>query len=297
VSATWQGHLPTQVELECSGASHWVRWEEGELFLLNHADAQGERTLAALAGERPPCIELLELWTRHVDDLRVLVLASRGLGDPLATGGPAGPQIGSAPPVAMAAPLRGQLRPVPPQVRPTVGFVSGGVSSSVGGVARSVPPRPNLPRRLPGTSRHRVEDPLADLISMAGPLVDRLVAGVAMHWAGRLASGDPAVTDNLPALEAALYGRACLAVRTWLGAPRLDVSVDMIPQAQEPAIARNDAGIEVSLPFNWINEVWARGLSVLMGKFVLSVEPEGGSSLLLNVASHDCSLSTMTISF
>lgn len=288
----WQGHLPTQVELECSGEHHWVRWEDGELFALNHADAEGERTLAALAGERPACIELLDLWKRHEDDLRVLVLTSRGPGDPITRPD----ALGSGPVVATVAPLRRQIGPPRPQIGRMATHMGGVMGSAIGRIASSAPARLVGTRRTaPGPRRGPVEDPLVDLVSMSGPLIDRLVAMVAMAWAERLVCSDAVVTENRAALEAALYGRACLAIRTWLGAPGLDVSVRLIPEGQRSSITRDDNGVTAWLPFSWICDVWARGLSVIMGRFVLLVERAGDSSLLLQTANSDFSLSSMTI--
>lgn len=293
--ARWFGHLPTQVELDCSGERHWVRWEDGRLFALNHADAEGERTLAAIAGERPPCIELLDLWARHEDDPRVLVLASRGPGDTLHRqdlGQQSGGWVATAP---AARPFRAQI--------------GGGVtlaSSGLGSVLNR--PRPGIaPRRTPlrpgGAPMAGApvplpfSDPLLTLMGLAGPLVDRLVAAVATTWAERVESGDERTDEHRAALAAALYGRAALSVRTWLGAPRIEVSVRMIPPHEQPAIARNEDGVELSLPFRWVADVWARGLAVLLGRFVLSVSQVAEDRLLLVTSADDfAGTSTMELS-
>ena len=43
-----------------------------------HPDLESEKILRALAGESYACLDVLEAWEVHADDLRVLVLASRG---------------------------------------------------------------------------------------------------------------------------------------------------------------------------------------------------------------------------
>ena len=80
----WSGYDPAETTIECAGATHRLRWDNGTLRTLDHVDPDGERTLAALGGERNACIDILDTWRRHEDDLQVLVCGSRGLADPLA---------------------------------------------------------------------------------------------------------------------------------------------------------------------------------------------------------------------
>lgn len=278
--ARWFGHLPTQVELDCGGERHWVRWESGVLHTLNHADPEGERTLAAIAGERSSCIQLLDLWARHEDDLRVLVLASRGPGDPLHRqdlGVQPGGWVATAPAV----------RQIGGQTRSAVMLASSGIaqigSRPPPGVARRGRPLPpGGPHLPPG-----FEESVVKLMSLAGPLVDRLVATVAIKWAERAESDDERADEHSSALAAALYGRAAWSVRMWLGAPKLEVSVGMIAPNEEPAITRDDNGVHVSLPFRWVADVWARGLAVLLGRFVLAVTQVDDDRLLLVTSADD----------
>ncbi len=74
----WAGLPATQLSIDCAGATHRLRWADGELLTLDHTDPAGERTLAALGGAPLPCIDLLDAWTRHSDDIDVLLLASAG---------------------------------------------------------------------------------------------------------------------------------------------------------------------------------------------------------------------------
>jgi hypothetical protein len=84
VSAWWTGLAPAQTTLECRGATHRLRWADGELLALDHDDIEGERALAALGDERCACVDTIDGWARSATDLRVLVLASRGPGDAIA---------------------------------------------------------------------------------------------------------------------------------------------------------------------------------------------------------------------
>jgi hypothetical protein len=267
---SWQGGLPTQVALDCGGETHWVRWDDGELVPLNHADAAGEQTLAALAGERLACFELIELWRSHADDLRVLALASRGPADPLSW-----QHLGPAAQAQLVA------------RSPGTQLIAGGGPAAGGGFSQlvSVSGRATLGNRVqahrlpgvvpvgqvaPGSPLGR-QDPIATLLTVSGPLADRLVATVAATWADRLVAADPSVHARTPALTAALYGRATEAVRNWLGAPRLNVEVTMIGENDEPSASRTEDGVSLRLPFRWIAQVWGRGLAILLGHLVLAV--------------------------
>ena len=77
------------------------------------------------------------------------------------------------------------------------------------------------------------------------------------------------------------------ALRAWLGAPRLVADVAMIPEEQEPAISRDGQGIRVSLPFSWIPDVYCRGLSVLLGHFVLRIARATETELALDAVGSD----------
>jgi hypothetical protein len=264
----WQGGLPTQVALDCDGETHWVRWDDGELVALNHADA-GEQTLAALAGERLACFELIELWRSHADDLRLLALASRGPADPLSW-----QHIRPAVQAQLVARAPGT------QLMAGGGPLAGGFNQLVRAPGRATLGNRVQAGRLPGVvpmapvaagPHLGAPDPVATLLTVSGPLADRLVASVAATWADRLAAGDPSVEPRTPALTAALYGRATAAVRNWLGAPRLNVEVTMIGENDEASATRTGDGVSLRLPFGWIARVWARGLAFLLGHLVLAV--------------------------
>ena len=83
MSDWWAGIPAAEVTVACGADIHTVRWQAGELIAVDHDDAEGEVTLAVLAGEKIPCFELLRTWSRRRDDPHVLTLASRGTTDPL----------------------------------------------------------------------------------------------------------------------------------------------------------------------------------------------------------------------
>ena len=282
----WEGFPPAQVDLDCSGQTHWVRWEAGGLIPLNHPDAS-ERTLAALARQHVPCFELMQLWERHVDDLRVLALASRGPGDPLAAPiqGP-GQSMFAMTRSGMPSPL---VR-APGPFRQTTSSATGmsrAVLRAVPPARRSVAAAPMSPMAATAAQGGPMDEPLVRLLGMAGPLADRLVATVAATWVERLAAGHEDGSKHLPALRAALYGRVVASVRTWLGAPRVRVHVEMLAEEGIPSATRDDAAIRVSVPFGWIAHVWARGLAVLLGRLVLGVEEATETRMTLLAVSPD----------
>ena len=80
----WRGVPPAVATVSCAGREHQLRWAAGELRVPGHPDLESEKILRALAGESYACLDVLEAWEVHADDLRVLVLASRGPADPVA---------------------------------------------------------------------------------------------------------------------------------------------------------------------------------------------------------------------
>ncbi len=215
---------------------------------------------------------MLTVWAEYAADLRVLILASRGRADPLATSTPpsSGPGwVGRAP-----------------------GRVRSGGSYAV--LSYGPPDDP--------------DDDLIELLGLGGLLPDRLAATVIAAWAGRLrgatgpgeaAGADPEVATAAdaaataadaaalaaarPALHAALCGRVTVALRSWTGQRDLPVALTMIPEDQPPRLVREGDGIAAQLPFGWLSDVWARGLTTCWGRFCLAAEPAGEGWVLSTV--------------
>lgn len=269
MSSWWAGLPAAQATISCGGQEHRLRWQAGELLALDHGDADAERTLAALGGQRCGCVDMLDAWHRHVGDLRVLVLASRGLTDQLS------PQPGPARPGGAGfARLAGGLTPV----RARRGWAS--YSASAASVAHLTAGRgPALP--APATADP--EDELIDLLQLGGCLPDRLAATIAAGWSPRLSQPDEAARRALPRLHAALYGRATAALRAWLGKPALAVDLQMIDGRRQPGLSQREEGIRAELPFGWLVDVWAKGLAVTAGRFCLATTHSGGRWVLSTV--------------
>lgn len=249
--------------MPCGEERHRLRWEGGELRALDHADPESERTLAALGGVRCACVDALDAWAAHAADPRVLVLASRGPGDPLAA-----PQDDAAPPAPLAparAPRRGTAMAVLSAVRLPPG----------GSPARHGPPA----------------DPLIGLLDLGGGLPERLVATVAEHWRGQLERPGGADAPERALLHAALHGRLLVALAGWLARPlpELGLELEMIEAdgarglELEPGAER----IRAALPFAWLTEVFCRDLAVLLGRFCLAAAWTHGGALALDTVTVD----------
>lgn len=78
----WQDIPPVRAQVDCGGQPHRLLWAAGTLHALDHDDIEGERILMALGGHCA-CADILRLWQQHAADARVLVVTSRGAGDPV----------------------------------------------------------------------------------------------------------------------------------------------------------------------------------------------------------------------
>ncbi len=263
----WQSHPSAEMSVDCSGKQHSVRWQDGDLLLPDHEDPVGERTLTALGGDPCQCVEILGYWERHRDDLRLLVLASRGAGDPMVHVDELllrRVQMGSAIRGVMQNRLRRAVR------RGPGGWVSNAPMARFGPV----------PVSLVGGD----QDELLTLLRLGGGLSDMLVATVLATWTDRILAEDERVGPERAALTAALYGRVAMALRSWLNEPCLAIKLDMIGPDDPPEIVRRAGGLHVQLPFNWLIDVWARGVSVVFGRFATKLlDADDGRQRVLTV--------------
>lgn len=236
---------PAAALVDCGHARHRIVWEAGTLHAADHADPDGERTLAALGGPRCTCVDVLDAWARQREAPGLLAALSRGPADPLA------PRVRTS----------GWFGYAPPNTTLYAGRTYR-ASGAAGWPSASGAPAP------PG--------PATDLALLAGlgPAVGaRLVAAVTTAL---LASGDGA---HRPALEASLYGRAVAAARVWSGDPALDVDVRPAAGTEVVAATLTDADADADrptplllvLPPGWVAEVWGRGLAVVAGRLALAV--------------------------
>jgi len=248
----WTGLAPVETVVACGDERHRVRWAEGTLSVLDHVHPEGERTLAALGGTSCACIEILDAWQRHREDLDVLLLGSRGSTDPL-------------------QPLQDQPRFQPLIARPRRPAGRGGPPA--GWVAYS-----------PSQGGAEEGDDLAQLLRLPTPLPSRLAATVAAAWSQRLADGDERAVAAMPMLRAALAGRALAALDQWIGLG----SGDDVRLAEAPTAGRDeDDSVRLDLPFSWLVDVWARGFAIVADRFCLSATLTGPGTWTLATVGPD----------
>jgi hypothetical protein len=133
-----------------------------------------------------------------------------------------------------------------------------------------------------GAPRRQTEEQTLRLLAAGGRLPDRLQATTAAIWTRRLRTGHAALGTARPQLEAALYGRVLRTLRTWLGEPQLTVELTMIAPEEQRRVVRTPDGIDVSLPFSWLCDVWMRGLAVTVGRLCIAADTTDGSSWTLD---------------
>lgn len=254
----WTGLAPVQTTIDCGGQPHRLRWDQGLLITPDHADPDGERTLAALGGASCECVELLDAWHRHSNDLDVLLLTSRGGTDFLQ---PADDERGGG---IRAMPARYPAMPAryASAMRSSAGRRGGGGSGWT-----SFSP-------LAAGSHPESDDGLTRLLRLPAPLGDRLTAGVIAHWTQRLDDHDPEALRVIPTLHAALYGRALATLNQWLG-PDHHVDVTL---AEVTAVRDGFADPRLELPFSWLRDVWARSFAVIAGRFCLTATPSDANT-------------------
>jgi hypothetical protein len=276
----WALLPPAQARVSCGEQAHQLRWSGGKLIALDHPDAEGERVLAALGGDRSECLDLVESWGAHSDDLEVLAIGPRSAADELTLDPeeaaqlqygvpwrPPGRAAGAYAQLRVGAVLPGLLRArlLPHRAPPprASAFFSGARTSHMIRATHRHPP--GKPER---DAERRAK--LLSVLALGAEFQFRLSATVAAAWAdGGSRAGDAAV--GRPALVAALAGRAAPAAAAWLGTgPDL---VDVVPH-EGPGWGRLEDGgqrLTVALPVGWLASVWAAGLAVTAGHLVVAV--------------------------
>ena len=264
--------LPAAIaRVNCSGARHAVRWEGGDLIALDHDDPEGERALAALGGTSCTCLEVLGAWARQKESPGLLSALSRGPQDPVQTEGlRTGPfpyPVTTGPRNVVLAAGTGRWMAMAPS----------GSSGSVTGIAV-----PTSGHASPSSTR---EEDIALLAGLGHELTLRMAATVT---ALLLEDGwDPDGPPARPALEASLFGRASCALRAWLGDPDLDVELEVVESGAGASLEGDASGpIRVRLPLAWVMTVWGRDLTVVAGRFCISLlESDGRRATMMSVGS------------
>jgi hypothetical protein len=285
--------LPATAHIACQNERHRLRWERGEFTALDHDDIEGELALAALGGEPIRCAELVTAWQQAEQDLRVLVLASRGASDQLNPPAPEdfSPPAGAGMPTSYGWYSSSAPMPMPmamPMPMPR---------AAMRGLATPGRQYVSTAHRQPGHEMPR-EDPLLQLMRLPGGVPDRLVAMVVSHWVALLADSGAPVSASA-ALSVALGSRVSLAVQTWLGSTGTEVEVELLapdaPRYLERVGTEADESLRVGLPFSWLSDVWLTGLTHLLGRFTLAAEYID-DAVILDTADTALNRRTLTLS-
>ena len=273
------GELPSALaRLDCSGQRHAIRWEAGELIALDHEDPEGERALVALGGARTPCIEVLSAWARQMENADLLSALSRGTLDLVPTGGVQPMRV----PGLASKTTRNVVMPAR-MARPTSQWVSQVGTARGSAVTVSAGGGP-----VGGPSLSTFEEDIFTLAGLGQEMTLRLVATVTAMLLDRT---DGSVSDVRPALEASLFGRALTALRTWLAVPDLEVELTVADPADAPSLAWDGAGpAQLTLPLDWVVQVWGRGLAVVAGRFGLCVVAASSNRTVLMTVASDLGL-------
>ena len=242
----YEGVPAVTVEVACGGRAHRLSWRRGKLVLEDH-DVAGERAMIALGGPSFTCLDLLNVWEDGARDLHAVHR------------------------------LRGQLTPfrAAPAASRQV-FVTGSQLPSPS--ARQLSQLGERQRQqLEATFRRRERARL--LWALPPDLHVRLALSAVMHAERADEEShrrDAAHLDEtlralaVPAMKVSMGGQAALG-------PGVGVDVDCasVPRHRRPSvdgkIDRFAASASIAVPWSWMATVWAWGLAVVDGAFVLAV--------------------------
>ena len=248
VPAWWEGHAPIDVGLLVGTGPaerdvHRLRWAEGTMSALEHADLDSELALAALGGGRCLCLDVVSLWRHEEHGLDVLAAARRHPDEHIVVDDYTVREADAA--------LRrwSQHRAaIVDQLR---------VAGDTAGITRIEA----VAAQAETAVRRRLG--LVRLLALEPALVDRLqltaLASAEVRW-----FDEGFRHANEDRLAAALVGRAGPAL----------TAAGLFPQRIE--LAAPGAEVEVNsdvarFPLSWLTNVWGRGVAVDNGRIVAEV--------------------------
>jgi len=255
----WFGCLPgCEAHLPCGQGQHVIRWEAGELRLLNHPDAEAELVLAALGGEKVRCVEVAQAWGQHAGDLSVLAIGPRGPADKIAV------SWNDLDTAERAAQRVGQLGYRPPSVtsRPPPALAAASARQQ-----QAMHDRERAMRR---------RNDMLSLLALGYGFQVRLLGQVAEAHADQ---PEEAMRKIRPALVAAITARLAPVAEEWLG---IDPDQVVVTPHRGPGWGSTELTgraeqrrLRVSLPVGWLARVWAAGLALTGRHLVVAVAQAG----------------------
>lgn len=266
-----QGFPPVTIAVECGGAEHRVTWRRGKLVLEDHA-ITAEEALIALGGEPPVCLEIVEAWRRATEDASILVVLANSPAPKETDWGRLRAEYQAMFTTIAVQTARAQAQVV--SARISAGLPSGAASVQVAvgsGAGRAQPPS----RQRLDSWRHTLLTSLPRELRTI--LIACLVIACDRRW-----KEIPHFSEYL--IDEVVQNRARLAIeesiQSWSPpgtSSRISLwEVGLLPRGKRPAInaerlPRGYTLVSVALPVSWLAEVWARGVSVVDGCFILEV--------------------------
>ena len=244
----YDGVAETNFDVDCEGIRHTITWSAGELFLTHHRDVEAEKTLVALGGRKPRCLEIFELWESAVSD--------GGFIEEWAPWYEADHQ------------RRWWLKTALERLR------SEGVQDFLYDLPRDrAMQMGEVITTLPHEFLDRAMATIVDAGNQRGwdfaPAVSRHLSEATKLRARR--SFVRALTHQRPAIpNPALVPFVC----------HIDLSHEPMIEGQ---ISGRNSRIEIRLHPRWLSEVWARGLSVHRGRFTVSITEDSSNVILTQV--------------
>lgn len=274
-SRRWcDGLPPVTAEVECGGEAHRITWQRGKLVLEDH-DLLAERSLAALGAPPPTCVEVLGAWQRirGTEQLSDLLLRDKALS-----------------PKELSF-RRGLHEEQLKQAR--------AISPPMSARFKSHPMGADL---LKGWERHVAEQIAVEERVWALTLLEALptelrrtlalsvLVGTARRWGDhefRRRNGRD-IEAALSAIAFPLFEQSARRWRRNLRPYALFVAEAWVlaPGERPTCAAWADTGgafAALSLPISWFTDVWARGVALVDGCFVLAVEGRSASGKRLDV--------------
>jgi hypothetical protein len=260
--------------IDCNGAPHRITWRGGRLILEDH-DPLAERSLSALGGKPPMCLELFDAWSagRGSEQVSKLLLGDKTLSreELRIRKGRHDAELESARRMPQVARIRNASEP---DARARVKVVEAQAAERL----------------------EREQQEWANtLIEMLPPRLRRALAlsvivNIERQWLQQGFRRDQAleIEPALAKLAAPLFEESAhewsLGLKPYTG---FSAKAEVAGPYDRPACTlwadRGRVHATLSLPLSWFVDVWARGLALVSGCFVLGVTESSSDGHLLRV--------------
>ncbi len=265
----WFDALPAvTAEIDCGGKEHRITWRRGKLIVEDH-DVRAEQSLAALGGKPPVCVEVRDAW-RKMRNAELLYWPGL-LYDLLLDDSVLSPEDVARRKESHEAVME-SVGPIPPSTRARL---------------KNHPQGAEMLHQLERQAAERLEREkrmwaitLVEALPTAlrRTLALSVIVNVARHWHDEAFRRKHAqhLESSLTAIAAPLFEQS---VRRWRRnlKPYAGFVAEawLVAPGEEPKCAAwADSGgayAALSLPVSWFTDVWARGIALVDGCFVLGL--------------------------